>query len=291
MKILNIISFSNKNTPIDNKKQNVNFGSNIYTGEKFLIDHADILVTHSCNKGCPTCIDKWVNKYRQIVSFDIVKKYFNMLEQKTTSVRSIVNKNGQTLINILGGEPTVVGEEFLNKIAENAHLRNFLVWISTNGIKRKTVESILPNFDLVRLTVDTPEEALKWADSKFIDKLDIKFPCTEKTTLGDFERFAELTKDFPNRMMIVYNDKFRKEVTLQPDLAELLNSSKVNYKAAKHGFQKYGSINGVTIKRTIQEDNCFADTKMIPRLYPNGNYNCTWENELNNPYLGELQNY
>lgn len=291
MKILNIIYFSKKNTPINNKKQNVNFGSNIYTGEKFLIDHADILVTHSCNKGCPTCIDKWVNKYRQIVSFDIVKKYFNMLEQKTTSVRSVVNKNGQTLINILGGEPTVVGEEFLNKIAENAHLRNFLVWISTNGIKRKTVESILPNFDLVRLTVDTPEEALKWADSKLINKLEIKFPCTETTTLGDFERFAELTKDFPNRMMIVYNDKFRKEVTLQPDLAELLNSSNVNYEVSKHGFQKYGKINGITIKRTIQEDNHFADTKMIPRLYPNGNYNCTWENELNNPYLGELQNY
>lgn len=291
MKIFNITSFGSNNSPTQNRNQGINFGINLNNGKKVVIDHADILVTHSCNKGCPTCIDKWVNKYKQIISFDLVKKYFNMLEQNTISVKSVVNKNGRTLINILGGEPTVVGEEFLNKIANNAHNRDFLMWISTNGIKKKTVENILPNFDLVRLTVDTPEEALKWADSKYINKLDIKFPCTEKTTLADFEKFAETTKDFPNRMMIVYNDKFRKEVKLQPDLAELLNDPSVNYEVAHHGFQKYGKINGVTIKRTIQENNNFADSEMIPRLYPNGNYNCTWENELNNPFLGELQNY
>lgn len=289
MNILRILMPQTNAQTINNKKQNkISFGSTINTGKKFVIDHADILVTHKCNKGCPTCIDKWVNKYKQIISFDTIIKYFNLLEKNTISVPSPVNKEAKTLVNILGGEPTVVGEDFLNKIAENAHARKFLTWISTNGIKEETVKRILPNFDMVHITVDTPEEAIKWANSEWLNRIDIKFPCTEKTSLADFLKFAEITKDFPNKKMIVYNDLHRKEIKMQPELEALLDDPNVNYIVAPHGFQKYAEINGVTIKRTIEQDNYFADSQMIPRLYPNGNYNCTWENELNNPYLGEL---
>lgn len=287
MKILGIVAFKTNNQS-PQKQKKVSFGNAIDTGAKFAIDHADVLVTHRCNKGCPTCIDKWVNKYKQIISFDIVKKYFNLLERNTVSVPSPVNKEGRTLINILGGEPTVVGEEFLNQIAENAHERNFLMWTSTNGIKSETIKRILPNFDMVHITVDKPEDAIKWADSEYLNRIDIKFPCTENTSLADFLRFAEITRDFPNKKMIVYNDLHRKEIKMQSELAALLNKPDVHYIVAPHGFQKYAEVNGVIIKRTIQEDNHFADSQMIPRLYPNGNYNCTWENELNNPYLGEL---
>ncbi len=287
MKILGILAFKTNNQS-PQKQKKVSFGNAIDTGAKFAIDHADVLVTHRCNKGCPTCIDKWVNKYKQIISFDIIKKYFNLLERNTVSVPSPVNKEGRTLINILGGEPTVVGEEFLNQIAENAHERNFLMWTSTNGIKTETVKRILPNFDMVHITVDKPEDAIKWADSEYLNRIDIKYPCTEKTSLEDFLRFVNITKDFPNKKMIVYNDLHRKEIKMQPELAALLDGSDVKYTVAPHGFQKYADVYGVTIKRTIQEDNHFADSQMIPRLYPNGNYNCTWENELNNPYLGEL---
>ena len=288
--MLGILPYKTSNQSTNNKKiQNIiSFGSNKNIGKKFVIDHADILVTHKCNKGCPTCIDKWVNKYKQIISFDTIKKYFNLLERNTISIPSPVNKEAKTLINILGGEPTVVGEDFLNQIAENAHERNFLMWLSTNGIKTETVKNILPHYDMVHITVDKPEDAIRWANSEYLKHIDIKFPCTEKTSLAEFLKFAEITKDFPNKKMIVYNDLHRKEIKIQPELAAVLDDPAVNYITAPHGFQKYAEINGVTIKRTIQEDNHFADSQLIPRLYPNGNYNCTWENEKNNPYLGNL---
>ena len=288
MKILEITKFRNSNKTINNNNKKITFGNALLKESKIAIDHADILVTHRCNKGCPTCIDKWVNKYKQNISFDTIQKYFNLLQEKTYSVKSPVNKEGKTLINILGGEPTLVGEDFLNKVASDAHSRDFSMWISTNGIKKNTVENILPNFDMVHITCDTPEEAIKWANSKYLDKIDIKFPCTQNTTLKDFLKFSEITKNFPNKKMIVYNDLRRREVKIQPDLAALLDAPDVEYLIAPHGFQRYANINGVTIKRTIQQDNPFANSQMIPRLYPNGNYNCTWENELNNPYLGNL---
>ena len=123
--------------------------------------------------------------------------------------------------------------------------------------------------------------------------MELKFPCTGKTTVKDFEKFVEAAKAFPRKMMIVYNDMHRKELPLQPDMAELLDSPTVNYQVAKHGFHKYGNISGVTVKRTMQEnlDNKFADSSMFPRLYPNGNYNRTWANELNDPYLGQLGDF
>jgi len=197
MKVLNITSSYNNSMPIKNRKQNLNFGNALKTGQKVMIDCADILVTHQCNKGCATCVDNWMNKYNQIISFDTVKKFLNMIGQKTESVTSVVNPDGKTFINVLGGEPTMVGEELLNKIATAAHDKDFMIWVSTNGIKKQTVENILPNFDLVRITVYTPEQALKWADSKHIDKMELKFPCTGKTTVKDFEKFVEAAKAFP----------------------------------------------------------------------------------------------
>ena len=129
MKILGILAFKTNNQS-PQKQKKVSFGNAIDTGAKFAIDHADVLVTHRCNKGCPTCIDKWVNKYKQIISFDIVKKYFNLLEQRTYAIKTPINQEGRLPINLLGGEPTTIGERYLNNIAEDAHKRNFLMWMS-----------------------------------------------------------------------------------------------------------------------------------------------------------------
>lgn len=287
MKILGILAFKTNNQS-PQKQKKVSFGNAIDTGAKFAIDHADVLVTHRCNKGCPTCIDKWVNKYKQIISFDIVKKYFNLLEQRTYAIKTPINQEGRLPINLLGGEPTTIGERYLNNIAEDAHKRNFLMWMSSNGIEKETIDNILPNFDFIHITCDKPEQVHKWLMPKYLDKIGIKFPCTAKTTLKDFLEFAEATKDFPNKRAIVYNDMNRVEIKLQPELAEYLSDSNVNYVIAPHGFHKFGEINGVTVKRIVEGQNIYEDTQLIPRLYPNGNYNCTWQNELNNQYLGEL---
>lgn len=49
-----------------------------------------------------------------------------------------------------------------------------------------------------------------------------------KTTLKDFRKFVEATKEFPHKSMIVYHDKNCVEAKLQPELVKVLNNPEID---------------------------------------------------------------
>jgi len=53
----------------------------------------------------------------------------------------------------------------------------------------------------------------------------------------------------------------------------------------RNGAYMYTFFKGVRIKKCIHGHNNISDEPSVPKLYPNGNYNKTWENEYLDDYL------
>src|SRR5574344_2235057 len=261
----NVISFKSNLKPITD------------TFEKRVIHHADIVVTHSCNMHCKFCVDQVRGTSSDIVSLDKVEKYLKLLKTKTINA----NKKNVTVL-LLGGEPTTVGSEHLNKIADLVHKDGLRINISTNVKKKDVIEEILPHFDWVQITCRSDKEIDYWR--KFKDKVNIKIAADENFTLDKFRHFAEYTKDFPRKSLTMYFDKNFEEICKDKELQDYFS----NLKWEKVGDYSFSFIDGVRIKKYEPIQKTFSEEPFVPKLYPNGNYGKTWLNELNDPYLGEL---
>lgn len=61
-----------------------------------------------------------------------------------------------------------------------------------------------------------------------------------------------------------------------------------NLKWKELGSYFWTFVDGVRVKKYIPSEKEFMEEPFVPKLYPNGNYGKTWQNEINDPYLGEL---
>lgn len=255
----------------------------IDTFEKQALSHADIVVTHSCNMHCNFCIDQFRNTSSTIISLDKVESFLKLLKTKTSKTNKFkYDQNPVTEVLLLGGEPTMAGSEHLNKIAQLVHKHGFEICVSTNGIKKDVIEEILPNFDWVQVTCRSDKQIDYWR--KFKDKVNIKLAGDADLTLDKFKHFVEYTKDFPRRSLTMYFKPNFEEVCKDKGLQDYLNK----FDWEEQGSYLYTFVDGVRVKKCIPSKTNFIDEPLIPKLYPNGNYNKTWQNELNDPYIGEL---
>ena len=249
------------------------------TNNKIPISHADIVVTHACNKKCEFCIDKFRNSSSQIVSIQDIKCFLELLKEKTYKYNFEFDLNPKIEILLLGGEPTVLGATYLIEIANLIHAYGFEICMSTNGIRKDVIKTILPYFDLVQITVSNLKQINYWLPWK--DKVNLKLACDEKLTLEDFENFAENTSDFARRSLTIYFKPDFEELCRDENMLNLLDS--LNWKRC--GSYLYSYIKGVRVKRCIKGVTNIIDEPLIPKLYPNGNYNKTWLHEDLDDYL------
>ena len=173
----------------------------------------------------------------------------------------------------------MAGSQYLNGLADMAHERNFITWLSTNGDKKDVVEQILPNYDLVHVTVSKAVEALKWLKVNCLEHLSIKLTCDSNTTLKDFKEFAQMK--FPHKSMIVYHDlntAHPKELPLQKELKDFLDKS-ASWDITSEEPYLYREIDGVIVKRPVEGFSIFTDDIAVPKIYPNGNYGNSWTTE------------
>lgn len=244
------------------------------------ISHADIVLTHQCNMNCPCCIDKFRNQSKDIIKPADIRKFLRILKEHTCKTKSFgFDKNPNIEILLLGGEPTMVGVDYLSFIAGMVHSFGFEICISTNGIKRDVIEQIIPFYNWLQITVRSKKEIDFWR--KYKDKVNIKLPGDHTLTLEKFNSFVEETKDFARKSLTMYFTPDFKELCTDSKMWEVLSAAEWE----RCGSYLYTFINGVRVKRCIPGITNIADEPLIPKLYPNGNYNKTWFNENQDSYL------
>lgn len=251
-------------------KQIETCGRTCYKSSPKVIDHADIVVTHHCNNHCPFCIDKFINTSDDIVSLDSIEKFLNV-------IKSHSRENTEVLL--LGGEPTSVGIEKLKEIATLIKVHGFLPIISTNARNQHLVVELTKYFTWVQVTIHKFEDIEFYAPYK--NKINIKLAGDKTLTLDRFNKFIELTKDYERRSISMYFTPDFKELCTDEGVWEILNT--LEWK--QNGSYLYAFYKGVRIKRCITGKTNIIDEPSVPKLYPNGNYNKTWCNEDNDPYL------
>lgn len=250
---------------------------------KQAISHADIVVTHGCNINCKHCIDKFRNTSFNIIGLDKIEKFLKLLKEQTTKTKTFkYDRNPKLEVLLLGGEPTMAGSKHLNEIADLVHKNDFEICISTNGQKKEVLNDIIPNFDWTQITCWSDKQIDYWR--KFNNKINIKLSGDEKLTLDKFSHFADYTQDFPRRSLSMYFKPNFEETCKDQELWTHLNKSDWE----RQGSYLYTFVDGVRVKRCIPGETNIIDEPLIPKLYPNGNYNKTWQHEINDPYLGDL---
>ena len=137
------------------------------------------------------------------------------------------------------------------------------------------------NFDDKDVIASAPtrSDALKWLNEKFSEHLNIKLACNSDTTLDDFKEFAKIK--IPHKSVIIYHDlnlKKPKEVPLKLDLKEYIDKS-ADWSTTSNAPYLFREIDGVVVKRPVEGNSVFADSPIIPKIYPNGNYGNSWTTE------------
>ena len=75
-----------------------------------------------------------------------------------------------------------------------------------------------------------------------------------------------------------------------PDFQELCVDEKVwnllnTLEWHRNGSYEYAFYNGVRFKKCIHGETNIIDEPSVPKLYPNGAYNKTWNDEIMDDYL------
>ena len=252
--------------------------------KKTPISHADIVVTHDCNMHCPCCIDKFWHQGDGFADLDRIRGVLDLLKENTYKTKEFkFDTNPLLEVLLLGGEPTLAPFEYLHEVAKMCHERGFEICMSTNGTKEDRILEVLPFFDWVQITVRNEAQIDKWAN--WMHKVNLKFIGDESMTLSRFIKLSGYSKLFDRRSMSMY---------FTPDFTELCTDNDLWGILEKLVWERQGSylytfLDGVRIKRCIKGKTNIIDEPLIPKLYPNGNYNKTWVNEDNDPYLGEIK--
>lgn len=234
------------------------------------IDHVDVVVTHECMNHCPFCIDKFVHTSNEVVKKEDLIKFLKKL-------RSVTSRKLEVLF--LGGEPTCAGIEKLAELTDIVREFGFSPIISTNNPKKELIVKLLPYFDWVQVTVHSDKQIEFYRQYK--DKINIKLSGDKNLTLEKLNHFIDVTKDFERKSISMYFTPLWKELCTDEEVWSLLN--KLSW--TRNGSYVYTFYQGVRIKRCIHGETNLVDEPSVPKLYPNGNYNKTWNNETLDDYL------
>lgn len=237
------------------------------------LDHIDIVVTHQCNMACPFCIDKFRNSSSALTKLEDIEKFLRLIRSKTDEPLEIL---------LLGGDPTAAGALYLIRIANLVHKYGFKIIMSTNGILKGTIADCIPYFDSIQITVHSDKEIDYWR--QFANKINVKIAGDEKFNIDLMNHFIEYTKDFSRRSVSMYFTPDFKELCRDEEVWNVLNF----LDWYRNGSYEYTFYKGVRFKRCIHGETNIIDEPTVPKLYPNGNYNKTWDNEEMDNYLGDL---
>lgn len=234
------------------------------------LDHIDIVTTHSCNMSCPFCIDKFRGMSDDIVKISDVEKFLQTIRKHTDKALEVL---------LLGGDPTAIGAYNLINIANVCHKYGFKAIVSTNGLLKGTVIDCLPYFDSIQITVHNDKEIDYYR--QFKDKINVKLAGDKNLNWGKLIHFMEYTEGFSRRSVSMYFTPDFEELCKDEKIWSVLNT--LNWK--RNGSYEYAFYNGVRFKKCIHGETNIVDEPTVPKLYPNGNYNKTWNNELMDNYL------
>lgn len=234
------------------------------------IDHADVVVTHECMNHCPFCIDKFVHTSNEVVKKEDLIRFLKKL-------KSVISRKLEVLF--LGGEPTCAGIEKLAELTDIVREFGFSPIISTNNPKKELIVKLLPYFDWVQVTVHSDKQIEFYRQYK--DKINIKLSGDKNLTLEKLNHFIDVTKDFERKSISMYFTPLWEELCTDEEVWSLLN--KLSW--TRNGSYVYTFYQGVRIKRCIHGETNLVDEPSVPKLYPNGNYNKTWNNETLDDYL------
>lgn len=234
------------------------------------IDHIDIVTTHICNNHCKNCIDKFVNTSNEIISIKTIDEFLN-------KIRKVTNKKLTVLL--LGGEPTFLPVKLLKQISEIVHNKGFRITMSTNGQLKERIIQVLPYFDAIQITINDNKEIEFWRPWK--DKINLKLCGDSNFTMDKLQQFINLSDGFYRKSVSMYFTPDFTELCTDKEIWDLLDT--LDWK--RSGSYMYCFYNGVRFKKCIPNETNIIDEPTIPKLYPNGNYNKTWNNEELDDYL------
>ena len=234
------------------------------------LDHADVVTSHKCNNNCRYCIDKFLHTSEEEVSLESLEKFLYLLRQHSDEGLEVL---------LLGGEPTTLSEEKLIDIATLIKQYGFSPIISTNGIQKDKIKNILSHYDWVQITVYSDKDIDYWKEHK--DKVNIKLSGDRSLTYEKLLHFIEYTEGFSRRSVSMYFTPDFEELCKDKRVWELLDT--LEWK--RNGSYMYAFYKGVRFKKCIPGETNLIDEPTVPKLYPNGNYNKTWNNEDMDDYL------
>lgn len=242
----------------------------MYNKTNIEIDHADIVITHECMNNCKFCIDKFVHTSNNVVSEESVEMFMKKLNAST-------NKRIEVLF--LGGEPTCAGIEKLAAISNIVRKYGYIPIISTNNPSKETVAQLLPYFDWIQVTVHNDNQIDFYR--KYKDKINVKWSGDKSMDINKFNHFIDATQDYERRSISMYFTPDFQELCTDKEVWKILDS--LEWK--RNGSYLYSFYKVVRIKRCINGETNIIDEPTVPKLYPNGNYNKTWNNEDMDDYL------
>ena len=236
------------------------------------IDHVDIVTSHICNKNCQFCVDKFLHSYNKLIDLKDIDKFLKMIKKIT---------DNKVTVLLLGGEPTVLPTKNLIEIANLIHSYGYIAVMSTNGVLKKKIIELVPYYDWIQVTVYKDEEIDFYRDYR--DKVNIKYCGDENLTLEKLNHFIEYTEGFERRSVTMYFTVDGQELCKDKRIWEILET----LEWSRNGSYMYAFYKGVRFKKSIPGVSNIIDEPTIPKLYPNGNYNKSWNNEDLDDYLSD----
>lgn len=237
------------------------------------LDHVDIVTSHKCNMKCPFCVDKFRNAYDDEVKLDDVARFMAIIKKNTVEHLEVL---------LLGGEPTVLPLDKLINISTIIKNYGFVPIMSTNGIEKEKIISLIPHFNWIQVTCATDAQIDFWR--LYADKINIKLAGDQFCTYDKLMHFIEVTEDFNRRSVSMYSTPDFIECCTDKKIWALLDT--LDWK--RNGSYLYSFYEGVRFKKFIKGETNIIDEPSVPKLYPTGVYNKTWCNENYDPYLGEM---
>lgn len=237
-----------------------------------ILDHVDIVTSHICNNNCEHCIDKFIHTSNRMISMDTVDKFLSMIRMYTDAPLEVL---------LLGGEPTVMGKDKLIEMAEIIHRHGFKAMMSTNGKLKDRIISILPYYDSVQITVSSDEEIDFWRP--YADKINIKICGDAELTMDKIRHFMDYAKDFYRRSVSMYFTEDFTELCRDEEVWAFLDT----LEWARNGSYMYAFYGNTRFKKCIHGETNIVDEPTVPKVYPNGAYNKTWNDEELDDYIGK----
>ena len=241
---------------------------------KVEIDHIDIVTSHKCNFHCPYCVDKFCHSTEEEIKVADIDRFLKLVRKHTS-------KNLEVLL--LGGEPTILSREKLIDISEAIYNNGFIPIMSSNGFFRDKIISLLDYYRWIQVTVHNDNQIDFYRNYK--NKINIKLSGDERMTFDIFKHFIEYTEGFERRSISMYSTSDFTELCKDRDVWQVLDTLEWE----RNGSYLYSFYKGIRIKKFIKGETNIIDEPSVPKLYPNGNYNKSWNNEDLDDYLGDNQ--